>query len=142
MLKGEHEHIPRGDGMSIIAKQRGDWKSLEKFLGKNVQKSYRNRKLDEYGQMGLNALVPATPVRTGKTAASWYYEIDESSGNIVLRWNNRNVSNGNNVAVMIDYGHGTKTGGYVPGRKFIKPAMEPVLKTIEDAVWKEVKSNG
>lgn len=103
----------------------------------------RNRKLtlprlEEYGQEGVNALREATPKDTGLTADSWYYEITESDGRLAIQWLNRNVHNHVNVAVILQYGHGTGTGGYVTGVDYINPALRPVFDKIAKGVWEEV----
>lgn len=107
-------------------------KKLKKLLGKNIFAS-----LDRYGQRGVEALAAATPVETGLTADSWEYEIVKSP-RPGIRWYNTNVVNGTPVVIMIQYGHGTGTGGYVYGRDFINPAMRPVFDTIAQDIWKEV----
>lgn len=94
--------------------------------------------LERYGQIGVDALEKATPVRTGKTASSWYYEIENEGGRYTISWNNSNVNNHVNIAVIIQTGHGTGTGGYVRGKEYIEPALRPVFESIADAVWKEV----
>ena len=94
--------------------------------------------LNHYAQMGVDALKSATPVDTGKTADSWYYEIHKSISGITIRWCNSNINEGVPIAVILQYGHGTGTGGYVEGTDYINPAIKPIFDEIADAVWKEV----
>ena len=121
----------------VSFKHRGNFNHLEKFLNKVQNRNYLNT-LDKYGQMGVEALAANTPVDTGKTAESWTYEIERTSTKTTISWLNTNVNNGVNVAVILQYGHGTGTGGYVQGRDYINPAMRPVFDKIADEAWKEV----
>ena len=92
--------------------------------------------------MGVEALQANTPVRTGLTAASWTYEIERSQGRTSIYWVNNNVTNqGQPIAILLQYGHGTGTGGYVIGRDYINPSMKSVFDEIEDGVWRVVTSN-
>lgn len=95
-------------------------------------------RLDPYAKAGVAALASATPRGTGKTAASWSYKIESSGGSTTIVWLNSNVHNGFPVAVMLQYGHGTGTGGYVSGRDYINPAIKPVMDEILDNVVKEL----
>ena len=94
--------------------------------------------LDKYGKDGVSALSSATPSESGKTASSWTYEIQNGSGNSRITFSNTNINKGVNIAIILQYGHGTGTGGWVEGRDYINPAMRPVFDNIADAVWKEV----
>jgi len=94
--------------------------------------------LDKYGKIGVEALANATPVDTGETASSWNYSIEHGKNGASLTWNNSNINNGVPIAIIIQYGHGTRGGGYVQGRDYINPAMRPVFDEIADRVWKEV----
>lgn len=94
--------------------------------------------LDKYGQEGVAALASATPIDSGKTANSWYYEIDRTKDSIAIRFNNSNIQNGVPIAVIIQYGHGTGTGGWVQGRDYINPAIRPIFDRIKNDVWREV----
>lgn len=96
--------------------------------------------LHKYGQLGVQALSLATPLDSGETATSWNYEIEQDGDTITLAWNNTHVNHGVNIAVILQYGHGTGTGGYVVGRDYINPALRPIFDDIADAVWKEVSS--
>lgn len=103
----------------------------------------RNRKINisdlyKYGERGVEALRKATPRDTGSTADSWYYEIVESDGRIAIQWLNSHVNKHVNIAVILQYGHGTGTGGWVEGRDYINPALAPVFDGIAKGVWEEV----
>lgn len=96
------------------------------------------KKLDELGQRGVEALSAATPKRTGRTAASWGYEIKKGRGHATLAWTNSNFNDGEQIAVLIQYGHGTGRGTYVQGVDYINPAMRNVFQEIADEIWEEV----
>lgn len=117
--------------------QKGDFHKLTSFLEKILEKIHSGR-LDRYGEMGVEALRNATPRDTGKTADSWYYEIVNKRGELKIEWRNSNVNDGVNIAVIIQYGHGTGWGGYVVGQDYINPALAPLFDKIADEVWKEV----
>ena len=120
--------------------QKGDFKKTERFL-KNVYNDKIFSSLKKYGQIGVQVLSDATPVDSGKTASSWDYEIEMGSGSATIYWTNININKGVNIAVILQYGHGTRNGGYVVGRDYINPAIKPVFDQIADAVWKEVTSS-
>ena len=123
---------------SIIQfKQKGDFSKTESFL-KKLRKLDLDSVLDKYGKLGVQALANATPVETGKTAASWDYKLEKGKGVVTITWTNSNVNNGVPIALLIQYGHGTGTGGYVQGRDYIKPAILPIFDQLADALWKEV----
>ena len=124
----------------VTFKHRGNFNHLEKFLNRVKNQSYLNI-LDKYGQEGVEALSKMTPVDTGKTASSWTYEIERTKNNTTISWINTNEVNGVNIAVILQYGHGTGTGGYVQGRDYINPAMQPVFDKIAEEAWKEVASS-
>ena len=117
----------------------GDFKHTEAFL-KSVQKLNILSILESCGQMGVSALSHATPIETGKSAHSWGYKVSGSGGIYELAWTNTDIENGFHVVIMLQYGHGTGTGGYVQGKDFINPAMRPVFDRIADKVWKAVTS--
>lgn len=123
----------------IRVEQKGSFNNIEKFL-KASQKLNMNGILSKYGEIGVVALSAATPELTGKTASSWYYEIStDEYGNPSLEWRNSNVNKGVNIALIIQYGHGTKEGVYVQGIDYINPAMAPILDSLAKSIWKEVK---
>lgn len=121
----------------IVFKHRGNLKKTTKFLERTVKEDYL-KNLDKYGQEGVNALSLATPVDTGKTAASWDYRIEKTGPGVKLVWTNSNVNKGVNIAIILQYGHGTRNGGYVQGRDYINPAIRPIFDKIADDAWKEV----
>lgn len=101
--------------------------------GKRIEKIVR-----KYASEGVSALSRATPVDTGRTASSWSYDIETGSDKITIHFNNSYVNKGVNIAVILQYGHGTRNGGYVQGRDYINPAMRPFFDKLADAAWKEV----
>lgn len=118
-------------------KSKGDFKKTKKFLSSASNLKLRAI-LDKYGKMGVDSLSGATPIDSGKTASSWSYEIKESSSSAVISWTNSNVNGSVNIAIILQYGHGTGTGGYVSGRDYINPAMRPVFDKMAEDVWREV----
>ena len=116
---------------------RGDFKKTDGFLHKIVQHHYRN-KLEHYGELGVQALREATPRDTGRTAESWSYEIVEEKDRLALYWRNENRQNGVLVAILLQYGHATRTGGWVEGLDYINPALRPIFRQMANDVWKEV----
>jgi len=125
--------------MPISIRHKGDFEKTTNFLIKMSKRQFLKR-LDEYGRMGVNALKAATPVRTGKTASSWAYEIRQNGSDISLVWTNSNESRGVPIVFYIQYGHGTKSGRYVQGYDFINPAIQPVFDQIKKDIWGEVTS--
>lgn len=123
----------------ITVTQKGDFSKIEKFLNFVKGRSYLNS-LAKYGEMGVSALANATPKDTGLTAASWKYEIEYNSESTIIRWINTNVVDHVNIAVILQYGHGTRNGGYVTGRDYINPALRPIFDQIAEQAWKEVRS--
>lgn len=117
--------------------QKGEFSKTENFLEK-ARKILELSKLDKYGEMGVKALELATPKDSGKTASSWYYEIERKDNSLTVTWSNSNVNKGVVVAVLLQYGHGTGTGGYVRGVDYINPALKPVFDSIVESIWKEV----
>lgn len=117
---------------------KGNFNNTERFLKRmSSRKEYEN--LERFGRMGVEALAQATPVDTGKTAASWYYEIRINSKGVGIYWKNSNTTPEHiPIAILIQYGHATRNGGYVQGRDFINPAILPIFDQMVDDVWKEV----
>lgn len=118
-------------------RQKGDFSKLSSYLEK-AKGAARIGILDKYGREGVAALASATPVETGKTAGSWYYEIKRQNGSVSLVFNNSNINKGVPIAIVLQYGHGTGTGGWVQGRDYINPAIQPVFDRIAETAWKEV----
>ncbi len=123
----------------IRFKHKGDFKHTERFFKKAAERSYLNI-LKKYGQAGVEALASATPKDSGETAAAWSYEIAQTDGGYSIYWTNSNINKGVNIAVILQYGHGTGTGGYVKGIDYINPAIRPIFGQIADEALKEVMS--
>jgi hypothetical protein len=121
----------------INFRQQGNFSKVTKYLTK-ANNTIKNINLNKYGREGVAALASATPVDTGKTANSWYYEIERTKGSIIIRYCNSNIQNGVPVAVVLQYGHATKNGGWVEGRDYINPAIRPIFDNIAQNAWKEV----
>lgn len=124
----------------ISFKQKGDFKKTDKFLSRAKELRIREI-LAPYGRKGVDALKLATPQDSGKTANSWNYEIVSNGTSTSLIWTNSNVNKGVNIAVILQYGHGTRNGGYVQGRDYINPAVQPIFDEIAETVWKEVSKS-
>lgn len=121
----------------VVMKQSGSLKNFEGFLYKNRKKRLYQL-LNEYGKQGVELLRDATPVDTGKTATGWDYEIEVSSQGISLYWVNNNVNEGVPIAILIQYGHATRSGSYVQGVDYINPALRPLFESMATKLWKEV----
>ena len=120
----------------ISFRQKGDFSKLDHYF-ERVKEAAKIGVLDKYGQAGVSALSSATPVESGKTASSWYYEIKRQNGSVALAFYNSNVNNGVPIAVILQFGHGTGTGGWVQGRDYINPAIQPIFDKIAEDAWKE-----
>lgn len=121
----------------VVMKQSGSLKNFEGFLYKN-RKRRLYQLLNEYGKQGVELLRDATPVDTGKTATGWDYEIEVSSQGVSLYWVNNNVNEGVPIAILIQYGHATRSGSYVKGVDYINPALRPLFESMATKLWKEV----
>ena len=121
----------------LTIRQKGDYAKLTKYLI-NLNQVSRKRILDKYGAEGVAALESATPVDTGVTAASWYYETEHQKGKMSITFYNRNVVNGIPIAIILQTGHATGGGGWVQGRDYINPALRPIFDKIAEDAWKEV----
>ena len=121
----------------ITFRQKGDFSKLTRYL-ERVKEVVKLGDLDKYGRAGVAALASATPVDTGLTASSWYYEISNKSGSAMMSFHNSNIQNGVAIAIILQYGHGTRNGGWVEGRDYINPAIRPIFDRIADDAWKEV----
>lgn len=121
----------------IRFRHKGDFSKSTNFL-KRVKNGMNLRSLDEYGRKGVAALSSATPVDTGQTANSWYYKIERTNTSVSLVFCNSNVQNGVPIAIVLHYGHGTGTGGWVQGRDYINPAIQPIFDEIANNLWREV----
>lgn len=121
----------------ITINHYGDFKKLTNFLEK-MKRMFDVSMLDKYGKEGVAALSAATPVDSGKTASSWTYEIKDIKDGVALTFNNTNIQNGVSIAIILQYGHGTRNGGWVEGRDYINPAIQPVFDELANEAWKEV----
>lgn len=117
--------------------QKGDFSKVTKYLAK-VKDVAKLTNLDKYGREGVAALASATPVDTGKTASSWGYKIHRLNGSVTISFHNTNINKGVPIAIILQYGHGTKNGGWVEGRDYINPAIRPIFDKIANDAWKEV----
>ena len=118
-------------------RQQGDFSKLTRYL-ERAKEVVRISNLDKFGQEGVAALASATPVDSGQTANSWYYEIEHKNGSSKIMFKNSNIQNGVAIAIILQYGHATRNGGWVQGRDYINPAIQPIFDKIADSAWKEV----
>ena len=121
----------------ITFKHKGDFSKLTNFL-ERLKEVVKLSDLDKYGRAGVAALASATPKDTGETANSWGYEIVHDRGSVKINFYNSNMQNGIPIAIIIQYGHGTGTGGWVEGRDYINPAIQPIFDEIANNAWREV----
>ena len=123
----------------ITFKHKGDFSKLTNFLERSKEIVHLSD-LDKYGRAGVSALASATPKDTGETANSWNYEIVHSKDSVKINFYNSNIQNGVPIAIILQYGHGTGTGGWVEGRDYINPAIQPIFDQIVNNAWREVTS--
>lgn len=123
----------------ISVKHKGDFKKTTDFLVRVKDPSRKMAILNKFGAKGVEVLKDRTPFKTGKTANSWSYEVTKSDGEYVVSFKNSNENNGVNIAIILQYGHGTRQGGYVQGRDYINPAIQPVFEEMADELWEEVR---
>lgn len=121
----------------IKFRHKGDYSKATRYF-ERLRKAARLDILNKYGQAGVDALSSATPVDSGITASSWGYEIESKSGSSKIIFTNSNINDGINIAIIIQYGHGTGTGGWVEGRDYINPAIQPLFDNMANEVWREV----
>lgn len=121
----------------IRLRSKGDFKKADKYF-KNLIKASRVEILEKYGNKGVAALSSATPVESGLTASSWSYRIERSGSRVAIYFTNSNINKGVNIAIILQYGHGTGTGGWVEGRDYINPAIQPIFDELAEAAWREV----
>lgn len=121
----------------IKFRQKGDFSKLTRYL-ERVKEVVKLGDLNKYGREGVAALASATPVDTGLTATSWYYEITNNKESATISFHNSNIQNGVPIAIILQYGHGTGNGGWVEGRDYINPAIRPIFDKIAENAWKEV----
>jgi len=121
----------------ITITQKGSFNRTERYL-QRLKRAELDQVLNKYGNLGMVALSNATPVESGETARSWSYSIVAKPGYYSIRWHNSHIEDGVPIAVILQYGHGTGTGGYVQGRDYIMPAMRPIFEQIAEEAWREV----
>lgn len=121
----------------IIISHKGNLNKVTNFLSRVMYGGYL-KTVEKYALEGVVALANATPIDTGLTAQSWNYKIDRTLTHTTIMWTNDNIQGGIPIAVILQYGHGTRNGGYVQGRDYINPAIRPVFDNIADKAWKEV----
>lgn len=121
----------------ISFRQKGDFSKLTRYF-ERLKETVKLGELDKYGREGVAALESATPIDTGETAKSWYYKITNANGSATISFYNSNIQNGCPIAIILQYGHGTKNGGWVEGRDYINPAIQPIFDEIANNAWREV----
>lgn len=121
----------------LTLKQKGDYSKLTKYL-MHAKTAVRKCDFDTYGKQGVAALESATPFDTGLTARSWRYEVEHTNGRTSITFYNDNVQNGIPIAIILQYGHATRNGGWVQGRDYINPALQPIFDQIAEKAWREV----
>ena len=121
----------------ITVSQKGDFSKTLGFL-ERVKGLVNLSILDKYGREGVAALASATPYESGETARSWYYKVERRKGSASIVFYNSNIQNGVPIAIILQYGHGTRNGGWVEGRDYINPAIQPIFDRILNDLWREV----
>ena len=121
----------------IVIKQKGDLSKVTGYF-ERIKEVFKVGELDKYGRKGVEALSNATPIRSGVTASSWSYDIENQNGRVVISFMNSNVNKGVNIAIILQYGHGTRNGGWVQGRDYINPAIRPIFDEMANEAWREV----
>lgn len=122
----------------ISVKTKGSFAKTENMLKRSLNYTKRIN-LDKYGELGVEALRKATPKDTGETSDAWYYKIENTAGKVSLTFHNSNIQNGAPIAILLQYGHGTRNGGWVEGYDYINPALRPIFDKLAEAAWEEVK---
>jgi len=136
MPRGVKSSARKGDTV-IKVRQKGDFSKALRYMA-NVKEAGSLKDLDKYAREGVEALAAATPVRTGLTAKSWYYNIKRTKDSVTIEFLNSNIQNGVPIAIILFYGHGTRNGGYVQGVDYINPAIQPIFERIKNDAWKEL----
>ena len=127
--------------MSVVTfSHKGDFKKTEKFFAKIEHAVLGTSIFDKYGQMGVEALREATPKDSGETANSWHYKIQNNKNSATIYWFNTHTNKGVNIAIILQYGHGTRNGGYVKGIDYINPAIKPIFEKMAEDAWKEIEN--
>lgn len=123
--------------MGIYFTTNGNWSKTDKLLSRCTKNSVNLNVIRQYGELGVQALETATPKETGETATSWYYTIKNQNGKYIIQFNNRHRVDGVPIAIILQYGHATRNGGWVEGRDYINPALRPIFDNMANKVWKE-----
>lgn len=123
--------------MKISVSSKGNWEKTTKLLERTSKQSIKMDVLRQYGELGVQSLAINTPVDTGETATSWYYTISNQNGKWKISFMNRNIVNGVPIAIILQYGHATRNGGWVEGRDYINPALRPIFDGMANKAWKE-----
>ena len=121
----------------ITFRSKGDFSKLSRYM-ERLKEAAKLGDLDKFGREGVAALASATPVESGLTARSWYYEIERQNGTVKINFLNSNINKGVPIAIILQYGHGTCNGGWVEGRDYINPAIQPIFDKIAENAWREV----
>lgn len=136
-MRLEESNTTQRDKFMIKVKTRGNFVNTERFLNRATRMDIY-RILMRFGEEGVAALSAATPIDSGETASMWRYEVVREGRNWKVYWSNDNVNNGVPIAIILQYGHGTRNGGWVQGRDYINPAILPILDKLADEAWREV----
>lgn len=126
--------------MKIRFEQKGNFSKLDHYF-KRTRNSVNNIDFDEFGRRGVAALSSATPVNTGLASQSWYYKVTKTKNSTTITFNNSDIENGVPIAIILQYGHATKNGGWVEGRDYINPSIQPIFDELAKNAWKEVTKN-
>ena len=121
----------------IRFEQKGNFKKLDRYF-KRINNATKNIDLEQFGERGVAALSSATPVATGLAAKSWYYKIERTKDSATIKFCNSDIENGAPIAIILQYGHATKNGGWVEGRDYINPAIQPIFDELAKNAWEEV----
>lgn len=121
----------------IRFEQKGNFSKLDRYF-KRVRNTVDNLDLEEFGKRGVAALSSATPVKTGLAASSWYYTITKTKNSTTINFNNSDIENGAPIAIILQYGHATRNGGWVEGRDYINPSIQPIFDELANNAWREV----
>ena len=125
----------------IRFEQKGNFSKLDHYF-KRIKRTMNNIDLDQFGKRGVEALSKATPIDTGLASKSWYYKIIKTKDSATITFNNSDIENGVPIAIILQYGHATRNGGWVEGRDYINPSIQPIFDELAQNAWKEVTKNG
>lgn len=122
----------------ITFRHKGDFSKTKQYFKRVKEAARLEGILEKYGNRGVTALASATPTESGLAASSWYYEVEVGVTSSRIIFSNSDIEDGFPVAIMLQYGHGTGTGGWVEGRDYINPAIRPIFDSITESAWREV----